>query len=59
MMPDLGKYAGTVLSAWAVSLALLALIVAFSLWRGRMVKRQLAEAESRLAAARNTPQPER
>lgn len=48
MMPDLGKYAGTVLSAYAVSLILLAVIVLLTLRRSRRVKAQLAKIEERL-----------
>ena len=47
MMPELGKYAGAVLSSYAVSLALLALLVAFSLLRARKVKSELDEIEIR------------
>ena len=47
MMPDLGKYAGTVLSAYGVGLVLLLAIVALSVWRAGRVKRQLADAEAR------------
>jgi heme exporter protein D len=46
-MPDLGEYATYVGLAYAVSLALLAGLVATSVWRGKRVKRQLAEAEAR------------
>jgi heme exporter protein D len=46
-MPDLGPYATYVVLAYAVSLALLAALVLLSLWQGRRVKRQLAEAEAR------------
>ncbi len=49
MMPDLGKYADAVLSAYAVSLLLLAAIIAISVWRSKAVKRQLAEVEARHA----------
>lgn len=49
MMPDLGKYADTVLSAYAASLALLALIVGLSLWRGRRVRAEMERAETRAA----------
>ncbi|MCY4336932.1 MAG: heme exporter protein CcmD [Litoreibacter sp.] len=48
-MPDLGKYAEAVLSAYAVSLILIAAIVALSVWRSRAIKRQLAEVEARVA----------
>ncbi|MDJ0827371.1 MAG: heme exporter protein CcmD [Rhodobacter sp.] len=47
MIPDLGKYAGTVLSAYGVSLLLLAAIIALSLWKSRAVKRKLDAAEAR------------
>lgn len=47
MMPDLGKYAEAVLSAYAVSIVLLVAIVALSLWRGRRVRAQMVEAEKR------------
>lgn len=46
-MPDLGKYADTVLSAYGASLTLLVAFVAWSLWRGRRVKAQLDEVEQR------------
>lgn len=46
-MPDLGKYAVTVLSSYAVSILLIAALIGLTLWRGRVVKRQLAQAESR------------
>lgn len=44
-MPDLGKYAGAVLSAYGISLLLLLGLVAFSVWRARIVKAQLDRAE--------------
>ena len=47
MMPDLGKYAVSVLSSYGVTLALLAALVALSWWQGRRMKRQLAEVEAR------------
>jgi heme exporter protein D len=47
MMPDLGKYAVYVLSSYAVSLALIAVIVALSIWRARRVKRELEQVEAR------------
>jgi heme exporter protein D len=45
MMPDLGKYAEAVLSSYAVSIALIAALVALSVWRGRRVKAQLDAVE--------------
>ena len=47
MMPDLGKYAEAVLSSYAVSLVLLALLVAVTLHRGRKARRALEEVERR------------
>lgn len=47
MIPDLGKYAVAVLSAYGVSLVLLAALAALSIRRARRVRRQLEEAEAR------------
>ena len=47
MMPDLGKYAGTVLGAYAASLALLVALVIWTLWQGARMKRALDEVERR------------
>jgi heme exporter protein D len=44
-MPDLGKYAAEVLSAYAVSLGLLALLVAWVALRARAIRRRLERAE--------------
>jgi heme exporter protein D len=44
-MPDLGKYAVEVLSAYGASLLLLALLVLVSLRRGRAARSALSEAE--------------
>ncbi|MEM6408717.1 MAG: heme exporter protein CcmD [Pseudomonadota bacterium] len=49
-MPDLGTYADAVLSAYAVSLLLLAAIIALSVWRSRSIKRQLTEVEARMSS---------
>jgi heme exporter protein D len=46
MMPDLDRYAATVLAAYGVTLAILALLVAWSWWRSVRVRRALAEAEA-------------
>ena len=46
-MPDLGKYTGTVLGAYALSLALILGLVIWVGWRSARVKRALAEAEAR------------
>ena len=48
MMPDLGKYTDTVLSAYAASILLLAALVALSLWRGRRLRREMQEMEERM-----------
>ncbi|MEQ8899637.1 MAG: heme exporter protein CcmD [Roseovarius sp.] len=48
MMPDLGKYADAVLSSYAVSLALLALIVWLSLRRSKRIKKELEEVETKV-----------
>lgn len=47
MMPDLGKYADTVLQAYAASLILLAALVLVSLWRGRRVREEMRRIEER------------
>ena len=46
-MPDLGKYAVEVLSAYAVSLVLLAALIALTLRRGRAARAALREVEER------------
>ena len=46
-MPDLGKYTGTVLGAYALSLALIFGLVIWVGWRSARVKRALADAEAR------------
>ena len=48
MMPDLGKYAETVLSAYAVSIVLLVVLVALSLRRSRKVKDRLEAVEKKV-----------
>jgi heme exporter protein D len=45
-MPDLDRYAGTVLGAYAVTLALIAGLVVVSLWRAASVRRELARIEA-------------
>ncbi len=47
MMPELGKYAGAVLSAYGASLAILAALVLASIRRGRRIKADLDEVEGR------------
>ncbi|WP_136637544.1 heme exporter protein CcmD [Pseudooceanicola onchidii] len=48
MIPDLGKYAGAVLSSYAVSITLIVLLVAVSLWRSRRAAQALREVEERV-----------
>jgi len=47
-MPDLGKYADTVLSAYAASLILLVALVVLTIWRGRKVRREMETLEGRV-----------
>ena len=47
MMPDLGKYAGAVLSSYAATLILLVLLVAITLHQGRKARRALEDIEKR------------
>ena len=46
VMPELGKYAAEVLSAYGVSLLLLAALVGLTLLRGRAARRALEEVEA-------------
>jgi heme exporter protein D len=46
-MPDLGKYAGTVLGAYGAAIGLLVLLVVVTLWQGRRMKRALEAVETR------------
>ena len=48
MMPDLGKYAVWVLSAYGAALVLISALVIQSIWRDRRVARMLAEVEARV-----------
>ena len=45
MLPELGRYAGTVLGAYAITFVLVGGLVAVTFRRGAAVKRRLAEAE--------------
>ncbi|MBT4999525.1 MAG: heme exporter protein CcmD [Tateyamaria sp.] len=47
-MPDLGKYADTVLWAYAASLLLLLGIVILSLWRGHRIRLEMQDLEGRI-----------
>ena len=46
-MPDLGKYAGVVLSSYAVAIVLLGGLVVLTLWQGARVRRTLRAVEAR------------
>lgn len=46
-MPDLGTYAGAVLSSYAATLLLLGLLIALSLWRGKRARITLDAIEQR------------
>ena len=46
-MPDLGKYAEAVLSAYGISIVLIIALVAVSLWQSRRAKAALQEVEKR------------
>ncbi|MBQ4826865.1 heme exporter protein CcmD [Leisingera sp. M527] len=47
-MPDLGKYADTVLSAYGASLLLLLALVVLTILRGRKVRREMETLETRM-----------
>ncbi len=49
MMPDLGNYAAAVLSSYALSLTLIAGLVAASVVRARRIKQKLADIEKRIS----------
>lgn len=51
-MPDLGRYAVEVLSAYAVCLVLVAALVWLSIRRARRVRAQLKEIEDRRSGGR-------
>ncbi|GKY87844.1 heme exporter protein CcmD [Sinisalibacter aestuarii] len=48
-MPELGKYASAVLSSWAVTLGLIAALIALTWVQSRKAKRTLDEIEARRA----------
>ncbi|MBT3466040.1 MAG: heme exporter protein CcmD [Ascidiaceihabitans sp.] len=47
MLPDLGKYADAVLSAYGASIVLLVGLVVMSVVKGRRVRKQMQEIEAR------------
>ena len=48
MMPDLGKYAETVLSAYAASIALIVVLVGVSILRSKKIKKELQDIENKV-----------
>lgn len=46
-MPELGKYAAAVLSAWGATLGLIAALLLLTWWQSRRAKRLLDAAEAR------------
>lgn len=49
MMPDLGKYAETVLMAYAASIVLLIALIVLSIWRGRRMRAEMKQLEQRMS----------
>ena len=47
MIPELGKYAGAVLSSYGLSIGLILILVVASVRRSRRVKAELEEVEMR------------
>ncbi|WP_138422919.1 heme exporter protein CcmD [Maritimibacter alexandrii] len=50
-MPDLGKYAGAILTSWGATILLVALVIAVSWWQSARVKKKLEAAEARRKGA--------
>ncbi|MGV6804941.1 MAG: heme exporter protein CcmD [Ruegeria sp.] len=48
MMPDLGKYAETVMSAYGASILLMIGLVVLSVLRGRKVRAEMEKIEQRM-----------
>jgi len=53
MMPDLDRYAGTVLGAYGVTFALLGLLIVLSLRRAARVDRALSRVEAEAGRKRH------
>ncbi len=51
-MPELGKYAGAVLSAWGLTLVLIAALILLTWVQSRKAKRDLDAIEARREAKR-------
>ncbi|MEM9754585.1 MAG: heme exporter protein CcmD [Pseudomonadota bacterium] len=49
MIPDLGPHAVPVLTAYGVGLSLIGILIAWSIWQARRVRRRLDAAEGRRA----------
>ena len=49
MMPDLGKYADTVLWSYVASIGLLAVLIVLSIMRGRKVRAEMEKVEGRMS----------
>ena len=49
MIPDLGKYTETVLSAYGISIVLFVALVVLSVMRGRRVRTELKSVEQRMS----------
>jgi len=47
-MPDLGKYAVTVLSAYSVSIVLIVGLVGASIYRSKKIKKRLQDVENKV-----------
>mgnify|MGYP003767926155 CR=1 FL=1 len=47
MMPDLGKYATAVAASYVATIAIIVVMLGWTLWRGALVKRALQEVEAR------------
>ena len=54
-MPELGKYATAVFSAWGLSLAALAVLIGLSWVQSRRARRNLEAAEARLRSRKEAP----
>ena len=47
MMPELGKYAGSVIGSYAASLLLIAAVILLTVWQAQRVRAALREVEAR------------
>ncbi|MCJ8139812.1 heme exporter protein CcmD [Falsirhodobacter halotolerans] len=48
MIPDLGKYAATVLGAYGLTFLLMGGLIGLSIWQAARMRRKLAEVERRV-----------